>query len=96
MGIKHFAILLLDAQRWSYISIAALPQMSLEQQALHFATLGFLLDLNLVERELERGAGGQPRLDAGELQSRWCGLDFGQLYDWELAWEMGQGQAEGY
>ena len=38
-----------DAQRRSYISVAAAIEMSLKQQALHLAALGLLLRLNLVE-----------------------------------------------
>jgi len=52
MGVQHLTGLLLDAQRRSYITVTAVLQMSLEQQALHLATLGVLLRLNLVEREL--------------------------------------------
>ena len=52
MGVQHLTGLLLDAQRRSHITVTTTLQMSLEQQALHLATLGVLLRLNLVEREL--------------------------------------------
>jgi hypothetical protein len=52
MGVQHFAGLLFDAQRRSHISVAAVLQVSLEQQALHLAAFGLLLRLDLVEGEL--------------------------------------------
>jgi hypothetical protein len=72
MGIQYRAGLLWDVQRRSHISIAAALDMSLEQQALHLAALGLLL-FNLVERELQRTGGCQPRLQQGELEGRWSG-----------------------
>ena len=50
---------------------AALLQMGLEQQALHFAALGLLLRLNLVQGKLQRRTGGQPSLQQSEFQGRW-------------------------
>jgi hypothetical protein len=73
MGIHHRTGLVWDVQRRPHISIAAAFDMSLEQQALHLATLGLLLRLNFVERELQRIGGCQPRLQQGELKGRWSG-----------------------
>jgi hypothetical protein len=56
MGVEHLTVLLLQKQGWSYISIAAMLQVSLGEQALDLAALGRLLGLDLVEGELQ-GAG---------------------------------------
>src|ERR1035438_4194274 len=44
---------MLNEQSRSHISIAAVLDMSLEQQALHLAALGLLLGFNFVERKLQ-------------------------------------------
>ena len=53
MRVQHLAtISLWEAQRRPHISVTAELEMSLQEQALHFAALGLLLRFNLVEREL--------------------------------------------
>jgi len=52
MGVDDLAIWLMEVQRWSDISVAALLQVGLEEQALHLAAFGVLLGLDLVERKL--------------------------------------------
>jgi hypothetical protein len=52
MGVEHLTVLLLKEQRWSYISIAAMLQVCLEEQPLDLAALGLLLGFDLVEGEL--------------------------------------------
>ena len=52
MGVGQLAVLLLEVERGSHISVTAELEMSLKQQALHLAALGLLLRLNLVEWEL--------------------------------------------
>jgi hypothetical protein len=69
MGVEQFAVLLLDAQRGSHISVTALLQVGLKEQALHLAASGLLLTLNLVKGELKGAAGGQPGLEECELDS---------------------------
>ena len=56
------------------ISVAALLQMGLEEQALHLAAFGLLLGLDLVEGELEGAGGCQPGLQQSELDSRRSGI----------------------
>jgi hypothetical protein len=51
--------------------------MSLEQQTLYLASVGLLLRVNLVERELQCATGSQPSLQQGELKGRWSGGDCG-------------------
>jgi hypothetical protein len=48
MGVEQFAVLLLEVQCWSHISISALLQVGLQEQALHFAAFGLLPALNLM------------------------------------------------
>jgi len=71
MRVEHRSVLLLELQSGSHISIAALLQVGLEEQALDLAALGMLLGLDLMERELEGGGGCQPGLQERELQTRW-------------------------
>ena len=71
MGVEPVPVLLLEEQGGSHISIAAILQVGLEEQALYLAAFGVLLGLDLVEGELEGGGGCQPGLKQRELQSRW-------------------------
>jgi hypothetical protein len=70
VGVEDRAVLLLQAQRGSHISVAAVLQVGLEEQALDLAAFGLLLRLDLVERELESNGGSQPRLKLRELDIR--------------------------
>jgi hypothetical protein len=73
MGIGQVAGWPVEAQRWSHISVAAMLQVGLEEEALHFAAFGLLLGLDLVEGELQGAAGRQPGLEQSELDiCRWC------------------------
>jgi hypothetical protein len=74
MGVEHLAFLLREEQGQSDVSIAALLQVGLEEQALDLAALVLLLGLDLVKGELEDGGGCQPGLEQRELQSRWCSV----------------------
>jgi hypothetical protein len=69
----HLAVLPLEVQGGSHISVAALLQVCLEKQALHLAAFDLLLALNLVEGKLQDSAGGQPGLKKSELDSGGCG-----------------------
>jgi hypothetical protein len=62
MGVKHLTVLLWKEQRRPHISVAAMLQVSLEEEALDLAALGLLLGLDLVEGELQGAGGGQPGL----------------------------------
>jgi hypothetical protein len=64
---EHRAACLLELQRKPYISIAAMPQMGLEEMALDLAAFGLLLGLDLTEREVEGTGGRQPGFQQGEL-----------------------------
>jgi hypothetical protein len=70
MGVEHLTVLLLKEQSWSYISVATMLQVGLEEKALDLAAFGLLLGLDLVERELEGTGGCQPGLQQGELNQR--------------------------
>jgi hypothetical protein len=72
MGVEHLAILLLEAQGGSHVSVAAKLQVGLEEEALHLEAFGLLLGLDLVEGELQGAAGRQPGLEQSELDSCWC------------------------
>ena len=74
MGVEHRAVLLLQAQRESHISVAAMLQVSLEEQPLHLAAFGLLQRLDLVEGELEGAAGCQSGLEQSEFESGRCGV----------------------
>jgi hypothetical protein len=52
MGVRQLAVFLLEVQCGSHISVTALLQVGLEEEALQFAAFGMLLELNLVEGEL--------------------------------------------
>jgi hypothetical protein len=52
----------LELQSRTYISVAAMLQMGLEEKALDLAAFGLLLGLDLVERKLEGTGGCQPGL----------------------------------
>ena len=56
MGIRHLSDLVADAQGSSYLSCAALLQVSLEQETLHLAALAVLLRLNLMKGKLSSTA----------------------------------------
>lgn len=60
MRIEHLTVWQFQLQSRPHISIAALLQVGLEEQALDLAASGMLLRLDLVERELERAGGCQP------------------------------------
>ena len=60
-----------DGKRGADVSIAALLQVGLEQQALHLAALVVLLGLDLVEGQLQDAGGSEPGLEQGELESGW-------------------------
>ena len=60
----------MEAQGGSHISVAAMLQVGLEEEALHLAAFALLLGLNLVEGELQGAAGCQPGLEQSELDSR--------------------------
>jgi hypothetical protein len=74
MGVDDLAAWLLEVQRRSDISVAALLQVGLEEQALQLAAFGVLLGLDVVEREFEGAGGRQPGLKQSELDSCWCGV----------------------
>ena len=62
----------MEAQGGSHISVAAMLQVGLEEEALHLAAFALLLGLNLVEGELQGAAGCQPGLEQSELESCRC------------------------
>jgi hypothetical protein len=74
----------LDAQCGSDISIAAMLQVGLEEQALHLTAFGLLQRLDLVEGELEGAAGCQPGLEQSELDSCCCGVGGGGACDYHM------------
>jgi hypothetical protein len=84
MRVEQFAVLLLDAQRGSYVSVAALLQVGLKEQALHLAASRLLLTLNLVEGELKGAAGTQPGLEQCELDSGGRGAGRSRGCDWHI------------
>jgi len=67
MGIEAFPLRAGPPQCWSHVAMAALPQVSLEKQALDFTAFVLLLRLDLMERKLERTGGSQPALEQSEL-----------------------------
>ena len=69
MGVGQFAVLLMEVQSGSHISVAALLQVGLKEQALHLAAPGLLLGFDLVEGELKGAAGCEPGLQQSELDS---------------------------
>jgi hypothetical protein len=70
MRVVYLTVLLMELQGWPHISVAAVLQVGLEEQALDLAAFGLLLRLDLVERELEGTGGCQPRLKLRELDIR--------------------------
>jgi len=70
MRVEHLTVLLMELQGWPHISVAAVLQVGLEEQALDLAAFVLLLRLDLVERELEGTGGSQPRLKPRELDIR--------------------------
>ncbi len=70
-----------DQQGRTDISVAALLQVGLQQQALHFPAFVQLLRLDVVEGEAQGAGGGQPELEQSELdrsggrvQAEGCGV----------------------
>ncbi|MGD0774315.1 MAG: hypothetical protein ABSC05_15990 [Candidatus Solibacter sp.] len=74
MGVERVPVLLVEAQGRSNIAVAAMLQVGLEEQAVHFAAFGLLLGFDLVEGQLESTGGGQPGLEQSELDSCWCSV----------------------
>jgi hypothetical protein len=70
MRVAYLTVLLMELQGRPHISVAAVLQVGLEEQALDLAAFGLLLRLDLVERELESTGGSQPRLKPRELDIR--------------------------
>jgi hypothetical protein len=60
--VERRAVGLLELQSRPHISVAAMLQMGLEEEALELTAFGLLLGLDLVERELEGAGGCQPGL----------------------------------
>jgi hypothetical protein len=67
MRVEYLTVLLLELQGRSDISVAAVLEVGLEEQALDLAAFGLLERLDLVERELEGTGGSQPGLKLREL-----------------------------
>jgi len=67
MRVQHFVVPLPDTQSGTHVSVAATLQVRLQQPALHLAAFGWLLPLDLVQGELQRGRGRQPSLQRREL-----------------------------
>jgi hypothetical protein len=65
--VEHRAVGQLQLQGRTDISVAAMLQMGLEEQALDLAAFDLLLGFDLVERELEGAGGRQPGFQQGEL-----------------------------
>ena len=70
MRVEQLAVCLFELQGGSHISVAAMLQMGLEEQALDLAAFVLLLGLDLVEGELEGAGGCQPGLKQSELNKR--------------------------
>ena len=62
MGIEECSLWTRHPQCWPHIAMAALLQVSLEEQALDFTAFVLSLRLDLVERQLERIGGSEPGL----------------------------------
>jgi hypothetical protein len=60
--VEHFTICLLEFQSGSHISITAMLQVRLKEEALDLAALDLLLRLDEVEKELQGAGGSQPGL----------------------------------
>ena len=60
MRVEHLTVLLMELQDWPHISVAAVWQVGLEEQALDLAAFVLLLRLDLVEGELKGTGGSKP------------------------------------
>jgi hypothetical protein len=69
MGVGQLTVLVVEDTARAHISVAALLQVGLEEEALRLAAFGLLLALDLVQRELQGADGGEPGLEQCELDS---------------------------
>jgi len=70
MRVVYLTVLLMELQGWPHISVAAVLQVGLEEQALDLEAFVLLLRLDLVEGELKGTGGSQPGLKLSKLDIR--------------------------